>query len=578
MKRIFLILIAFLFVMSGFVSVACASVYKGVGTSSYSLEVPSDWLGQCQSADAHSSCTFYTWADDGNHGGWMEVNPENPGKEETLDQFVDDWISGQQRRHNPSPYNVYGRSNTSLGGLAAIEYEAQYVSGYTAEAMKQKIVFAKVDGANYYILNYDVRAAYYNKYLNVYDHAKKTFAFSGAPATQATSGQLPAETQQAKWYAHSQLGFKVLIPPNWSIAENYDGSALELRPPLGKGYDHIAAISTQSQVSLAEFVALWEKEFVKLGNVASQKLKGENMNINGMPAYHGLYRAEGFVGDVYWVNTPYVFYIISGAFKDGEEQDMAAFEMTASSFQAPLSLSPKSYQDFEAGIKGETPSRNIIKRMQGQLNRIEPGEQISKPAGPSQQPRSAQSSQQPVEARTPLAETKVGAQPTVVPPEDKRLGNLFQEASLGYSIRYPSGWVFSKPDSSTVLFSGKDGTKAYFSTVNIQNIASVDRGGKSKDVDAVIANFKSQFSSGDPQAKFLDEKSFAYNRDGLILSGKQFKVEYNVDKQKFRQWIIVLSRLDRGIFYSWMYLSPADQYEMFAWVAKAMLDNWTMIP
>ena len=155
---------------------------------------------------------------------------------------------------------------------------------------------------------------------------------------------------------------------------------------------------------------------------------------------------------------------------------------------------------------------------------------------------------------------------------------LFQEKGAGYTIEYPGDWVYERSaDGVTFIFSGPSGTKAYHSTVSIQNLLSEkSKAGKYRDADAVVNDLLSLFEKQNGFTKSA-VKPFTYSKGPLRLTGKQFSVEYSVDKHVFRQWVIVLPRPRGEIFHVWFYTSPALQYDEFSGTARAMLDSWIIL-
>ncbi|MCX5815919.1 MAG: hypothetical protein NTX75_06695 [Proteobacteria bacterium] len=153
---------------------------------------------------------------------------------------------------------------------------------------------------------------------------------------------------------------------------------------------------------------------------------------------------------------------------------------------------------------------------------------------------------------------------------------LFQEQGAGYVIEYPYGWTYVK-SGITVVFSGLSGTKAYFSTVSIQNLLSTKaKAGKYQDVDAVIGDFLNQLKTA-KEFKRSNIEPFPYSKGSVHLMGKQFVGEYWRDGERFRQWIIVLPRPKGEAFHAWFYTSPITQYDEFLGTAKIMLNSWIIV-
>ena len=155
--------------------------------------------------------------------------------------------------------------------------------------------------------------------------------------------------------------------------------------------------------------------------------------------------------------------------------------------------------------------------------------------------------------------------------------SLFQEQGFGYVIKYPSDWIYEVSAGKTIIFSGARGTKAYFSTVSIQNLLSTKKeGGKFRDIDAVADDLINQLKTAQDM-KMSVIKPFSYSKGRMRLDGKQFTTEYSLQGVRYKQWVIVLPGPKGDIFHTWFYTSPLNQYNNFESISQAMLDSWTII-
>ncbi|MCM8760924.1 MAG: hypothetical protein NC938_06665 [Candidatus Omnitrophica bacterium] len=155
------------------------------------------------------------------------------------------------------------------------------------------------------------------------------------------------------------------------------------------------------------------------------------------------------------------------------------------------------------------------------------------------------------------------------------LASVFDASTLGYMICYPGDWVYETPTSHQIVFSGKEGTEAYYSTVSIQNILSAKEGGKYESVAEVADDVVEQLKTGASEMNIYDEKPFSYNmKDGHVLKGLEFKMEYVRQSRKFRQWLIILQRPSGEAFHIWSYTSPEDRYNTYYDIARKMLESW----
>lgn len=146
-----------------------------------------------------------------------------------------------------------------------------------------------------------------------------------------------------------------------------------------------------------------------------------------------------------------------------------------------------------------------------------------------------------------------------------------------YTLDYPSNWEYEKAGDGTVIFSGKRGTPAYFSTVNVQTVLSKKNGGDFSSVKEFMADIKSQATSQSPSTKFIESGTLTVvEKNGKKDKGEFTIFTYNYKGKEFKQWQVVVLRNDGQVFYAWAYTSPVGQYENDVAVAKTMLESWVI--
>ncbi len=160
----------------------------------------------------------------------------------------------------------------------------------------------------------------------------------------------------------------------------------------------------------------------------------------------------------------------------------------------------------------------------------------------------------------------------------KKGWQTFSDPSLGYRIQYPPDWIWKKDSETTIIFSGKEGTDAYYSTVTIQNLASTEMGGVYRSVDEVIKGIQNQLSQAENSTVTSPEKIDFQAEEGKTVEGKMFLAQYKMQGENFKQVVIVVPRTDGKIFYTFTYTSPVDQYDKFYENADAMFKTWEILP
>jgi hypothetical protein len=154
----------------------------------------------------------------------------------------------------------------------------------------------------------------------------------------------------------------------------------------------------------------------------------------------------------------------------------------------------------------------------------------------------------------------------------------FSDAALGYSIQYPSDWTYEKTDSVTVLFSGPKEKDLFDVTLNIQNLASANRGGKYTDNNDVVKDLKNQIKAMDKNAVFGDVSDITFTRsDGMELIAKSFATKFNRQGKKFAIMQVVVPHGDSLTFHSLGYTAPLEKFEKNLDAIKPILETWQII-
>ena len=155
------------------------------------------------------------------------------------------------------------------------------------------------------------------------------------------------------------------------------------------------------------------------------------------------------------------------------------------------------------------------------------------------------------------------------------LGKQFRDDSLGYTLSYPSDWIYQRPSEYTVVFSGQQGTAAYHATVTIQNVASTMIGGIFEDVISVVNDYKCQLVAGVEEIYFYDQKTWRWRlEDGRELQGIGFTAEYPFRGDAFKTSQVIFPHANGSVFCSWAYSVPVEDYDTYADIVNAMFDSW----
>jgi len=152
--------------------------------------------------------------------------------------------------------------------------------------------------------------------------------------------------------------------------------------------------------------------------------------------------------------------------------------------------------------------------------------------------------------------------------------NTFKENGYGYTLAYPNDWAYVKKSPHIIVFTKKSVANA--PVVGVQNLLSKKiNNGKYSNMNAVAADFENQLRAT-KQAKVYPAETFAYSKNGVKLTGKQFIAEYVFENKNYKQSVIIVPRKNEEIYHVWIYSAQTEQYDKYLPTVKAMLDSWVI--
>lgn len=330
-------------------------------------------------------------------------------------------------------------------------------------------------------------------------------------------GAAPALAAPPGTYSDPKARFVLAVPPDAQVTEQGDGAkvAIESR----KGYRITLQMGfSNATVSLSEMMQKLEALNLGPSKIWSVKLDERTTSISGLIALETTYEGSGTRVRVLIVRgrkTDFVFMFFA---------PLRYFDDMMPNFDLVL-------QNFQLA-SDELPSGQTA-----------PPQAVPKPAPP--------------QASTPT---------------DQR----FADRELGYAIDYPGDWMMEKSSAFTRVFSGRQGTDAYYATVRIQNVKPQTASGPKQAMVGVLGDFKAKLAAGAGDLAYLAEGPFLYDRQGVRLEGHQFMVAYVNKGQRFRQWTVVMPRSSGTVTHIWSYASQDLRFDNFRPIAEGMLRSWTL--
>ncbi|GEM_PF-5586847 len=150
----------------------------------------------------------------------------------------------------------------------------------------------------------------------------------------------------------------------------------------------------------------------------------------------------------------------------------------------------------------------------------------------------------------------------------------FSDSAYGFSMSYPSDWVYEYASDSMVMFSGKEGSEAYYSTVFIQNLLSTKSGGTYDNLEAIYNDFKEQIASAGGQISEMRESVFSVGN--IDLPAIAMESTFNKEGGTYKQMTVIIQR-NENIFQQFSYTAPVSIYEKYIDTAQQMYNSLNLI-
>lgn len=157
------------------------------------------------------------------------------------------------------------------------------------------------------------------------------------------------------------------------------------------------------------------------------------------------------------------------------------------------------------------------------------------------------------------------------------LTQRFLDESLGFSVDFPGDWNVEREVSHTVIFGGRPGSDAYFTTVEIQNISPPGAKDPIAAANAAFDESKKQIEAAATGLVVQGESAFEYDRGGTRLLGREFLVTYLWQEQRFSKWVIVLPNPTYPVAHVFSYTAPEANFSANRPIAAAMLERWVIL-
>ncbi len=162
---------------------------------------------------------------------------------------------------------------------------------------------------------------------------------------------------------------------------------------------------------------------------------------------------------------------------------------------------------------------------------------------------------------------------SVVADEDVSEKTFFY-SGIGVYWQYPNDWMYEYLNAWSILFSGYEGTDAYYTTVNIQNVLTTAGGGDYEDLEAHYEDYKSQIEAVDGTVtEYIEGEIESF---GTVFQYFTFTTSYEQEDQDMQQKVYLIER-DEDVFHQISYTAPSDLYDEYFEVFEEMMASIKII-
>ena len=331
-----------------------------------------------------------------------------------------------------------------------------------------------------------------------------------------------AQTPPGEVYKHPERGYSLLIPADARV--RHPGGNVDIAIDSDKGFGVILqSANVGANTSISEMAALLEATYLGPEKAWQSKIKQEITLISGLVAFDGYYAGKGARYRVIitrgQINT-YTFIFRA------REKFFAGFEA-----------------EFDQILQNFIPA---------------PGDLPPAP--------------KPVGKGAP----EKNGDPSASTSDEGPAVRKFGEQRLGYSIEYDADWIFERPSHEAVMFSGPEGTDAFYATVSIQNVAPPDAETSVQAASMIMDDIRTQFEKEAVDVVFERSGPYIYRREDVFILGREFMVSYGDNERRFKQWSLILPRPEGRVAHIWTYRAPTESFARYLEVAQSMEKSWTI--
>jgi hypothetical protein len=345
-----------------------------------------------------------------------------------------------------------------------------------------------------------------------------------------------------KIYTHPSGAFALIPPQGTQVAVRQDGLAIAIRSP--KGYMiSIQGGDARPGVDLAARMADFETENVGPGKRWTEKLGSHEATVNGFPAFEALYRSETEAARATILRAgtkEYVFIYLT-----------------------PPQLYNEQLGDYFAVMTSFRPTGVAIPESAA-------GESASAPR--DEMPVAAEDT-----ARVPDPAPPIRVRPSRrEPAAGSGRVTMFADREFGLSVTYPEAWTADRASPHSVLFSGPEGSEAYYATVRLDRVTVPPGGDPRQSIADVVSDVRRQINAETRNPVFMIDRPYRHRHGGMASVGHEVLAAFTYRGQRFRRWLVVLPRPAAPEAYVWNFTAPDATFDRYREIAAGILDSLTV--
>jgi hypothetical protein len=159
----------------------------------------------------------------------------------------------------------------------------------------------------------------------------------------------------------------------------------------------------------------------------------------------------------------------------------------------------------------------------------------------------------------------------------------FASETWGYRLDLPGDWIVATPAPYTAVFSGPEGTEAFYTPVAVQNRRAPEAETPADAARLLMEAYRRELEARHDSFLMLRETIFRPRlgvTDGArddLPPGRQMVAEWSGADGIMRQWAVARPRPRAGVVHLWTYTAADSLFDVYLPTARLILESWSLV-